>query len=109
MKVVSLHRFFVKQSKLKVCRIFNHSVFTYNTNTLWCLNPKALDNGTPYHPFGTPRRGQVSLFDNRWKVEGKDVHLGIGSNGFLVCLFVLIKLSLQNMQAQTTQQHLDDA
>ena len=51
----------------------------------WCLNPKGLGNGITIHPFGTPRRGQVSLFDDRWKVEGKDFHLGIGSNWFLVC------------------------
>ncbi len=25
----------------------------------WCLNPKGLLSGTPYHPFGTPWRVQV--------------------------------------------------
>ncbi len=27
----------------------------------WCLNPKGLLSGTPYHPFGTPWRVQVNL------------------------------------------------
>ena len=29
----------------------------------WCLNPKGLFSGTPYHPFGTPWRVQVSFND----------------------------------------------
>ena len=28
----------------------------------WCLNPKGLLNGTPYHPFGTPWRVQVYIY-----------------------------------------------
>ena len=28
----------------------------------WCLNPKGLLSGTPYHPFGTPWRVQVYIF-----------------------------------------------
>ena len=27
----------------------------------WCLNPKGLLSGTPYHQFGTPRRVQVCI------------------------------------------------
>ena len=27
----------------------------------WCLNPKELFSGTPYHPFGTPWRVQVLI------------------------------------------------
>ena len=28
----------------------------------WCLNPKELFSGTPYHPFGTPWRVQVYIY-----------------------------------------------
>ena len=28
----------------------------------WCLNPKGLLNGTPYHQFGTPWRVQVCIY-----------------------------------------------
>ena len=28
----------------------------------WCLNPKELFSGTPYHPFGTPWRVQVCFW-----------------------------------------------
>ena len=28
----------------------------------WCLNPKGLLSGTPYHPFGTPWRVQVYIY-----------------------------------------------
>lgn len=47
---------------------FKHRAFTYvdNASTLQrvVLNPKGLGNGITIHPFGTPRRGQVSLFEN---------------------------------------------
>ena len=35
----------------------------------WCLNPKGLLSGTPYHPSGTPWRVQVGLFLHKFQFQ----------------------------------------
>ena len=42
--------------------IFHHiSPYLPAPSKGWCLNPKGLLSGTPYHPFGTPWRVQVCI------------------------------------------------
>ena len=40
-----------------------YSVYVPAPSNGWCSNPKGLQNGTPYHPFGTPWRVQVYIID----------------------------------------------